>query len=308
MSEAITKAIAAGRGYLAREQAAGGCWSDWQLPPGPSQAWTTAYVGWRLCAVPLATASLAPRLDLAAAWLRDSACADGGWGYAPATGPDADTTALATAFLRHRGIASSHAVARLLAHQQADGGFATYTRAWNHGAWTHSHPEVTAAAVVALTPEAGVPPEALQAGRRYLHQVRGDDGLWPSYWWTTPLYATEAALACVGADPEPARRRAVAAVVATPTPTCFETALQMSCLVRLDEIEAAAARLGAILEAQTRDGSWPSGPVLRLTHRHVEHPWGVADAGSLFADERRTFSTATVVAALSAVEARAGRR
>jgi hypothetical protein len=307
VSHTIATAIAAGLGYLEREQAGDGYWSDWQLPPGPSRVWTTAYVGWRLCGVPQVAASLAPRLDLAAAWLRDSACADGGWGYAPATGPDADTTALATAFLRHRGIASSHAVTRLLAHQQADGGFATYTRAWNHGAWTHSHPEVTAAAVAALTPEAGVPPEVLPAARRYLHQVRGDDGLWPSYWWTTPLYATEAALACVGPDLEPARRR-VAAVVATPTPTCFEAALQVSCLVQLDEIEAAAARLRAILEAQAADGSWPSGRVLRLTHRHVEQPWRAADAGPLFADQRRTFSTATVVAALSAVDVRAPRR
>jgi hypothetical protein len=308
VTHTIATAIAAGLGYLEREQAGDGFWSDWQLPPGPSQVWTTAYVGWRLSGLPLATASAAPRLDRAAAWLRTAACADGGWGYGAATGPDADTTALATAFLRHRGIAAAHAVPRLLAHQQADGGFATYTRAWNHGAWTHSHPEVTAAAVVALTPEAGVPLEALQAGRRYLHQVRGDDGLWPSYWWTTPLYATEAALACVGPDLEPARRQAVAAVVATPTPTCFEAALQVSCLVQLAEIEAASARLGPILEAQAEDGSWPSGRVLRLTHRHVEHPWRVADAGPLFADDRRTFSTATVVAALSAVDTRAPRR
>ncbi|MGE0360910.1 MAG: hypothetical protein AB7H93_06080 [Vicinamibacterales bacterium] len=297
---ARTAAVIAGAlAYLARTQDADGAWSDWTLPPGPSRTWTTAYVGWRLSA--LRPASLpAPDLDRAAVWLRAAVCADGGWGYAPATGPDADTTALATAFLRRRGIASPHGVARLLAHHQLDGGFATYTRAWNHGAWTNSHLEVTATAVLALSGEPGVPPEALQSARRFLRQGRGPDGLWPSYWWTTPLYATEVALACLEPDAPDLRRRTIGAVVDCHTTSGFASALQILCLMHLGADDLVRSRCAALRGLQLPDGSFPSAPVLRLTHRHVVHPWSAADAGPTFADEARTFSTATAVAALAA--------
>jgi len=295
-------AIAGGLAYLARTQDADGAWTDWALPPGPSRTWTTAYVGWRLSALPRLASLPAPDLDRAAAWLAEAACADGGWGYAPATGPDADTTAQATAFLRRRGIASPHGVARLLAHHQLDGGFATYTRAWNHGAWTNSHLEVTATAVLALSGEPGVPREALQSARRFLRQGRGADGLWPSYWWTTPLYATEVALACLERDSDDLRRRTAAAVAAQPAPTGFEMALQLLCLAHLGVDHLLPGRREALCATQLPDGSFPSGPVLRVTHRHVAHPWSAADAGPTFADEGRTFATATAVAALAALD------
>lgn len=299
MTARTAAAIAGALAYLARTQDADGAWSDWTLPPGPSRTWTTAYVGWRLST--LRPASLpAPDLDRAAAWLAGAACADGGWGYASATGPDADTTALATTFLRRRGIASPHGVARLLAHHQLDGGFATYTRAWNHGAWTNSHLEVTATAVLALSAEPGVPPEALHSARRFLRRGRGPDGLWPSYWWTTPLYATEMALACLEPDPDQLRAGTAAAVGACETTSGFVLALQVLCLMHLRADELVPARCAALSGLQLPDGSFPSAPVLRLTHRHVAHPWSAADAGPTFADEARTFSTATAVAALAA--------
>jgi hypothetical protein len=50
---------------------------------------------------------------------------------------------------------------------------------------------------------------------------------------------------------------------------------------------------------QLADGSWPSGPVLRLTHRHVTAPWQASDAGPLFPDPHRLFATSTAVAALA---------
>lgn len=296
----VTAAIAGGLAYLARTQDADGAWTDWALPPGPSRTWTTAYVGWRLSALPRLASLPAPDLDRAAAWLAGAACADGGWGYAPATGPDADTTAQATAFLRRRGIASPHGVARLLAHHQLDGGFATYTRAWNHGAWTNSHLEVTATAVLALSNEPGVPPEALQSARRFLRQGRGPDGLWPSYWWTTPLYATEVALACLEPNPDDLRRRTAAAVADCRTTSGVVLALQLLCLVHLGADELLPARRAVLCDVQLPDGSFPSGPVLRVTHRHIAHPWSAADAGPVFADQARTFATATAVAALAA--------
>lgn len=282
--------------FLCRCQHADGYWSDWALPPGESRAWTTAYVGWRLAALSGGQVPAAA-LGRAASWLAGAGFADGGWGYGPGTGPDADSTALASLFLGGQGRRPRSALPALLAHQQSDGGFATYTRAWNHGAWTLSQPEVTATVLLALLDEPAAH-EPAAAATRYLLATQQPDGLWPSYWWTSPLYATDVALAGLGDAMTVERRRVVAAVRATATPTAFDLALQASCLQRLGDATGATAAAAALAARQLRDGSWPCGPVLRLTHRHVTEPWNAADPGPLFADQHRTFSTATAVAAL----------
>ena len=301
--------LAAGIGFLLAAQAADGSWRDWQLPPGESRTWPTAYVGFRLSGLAgPGAAMVAEPLRRAAEWLRTEEHAAGGWGYAPITGPDADSTALAAAFLYAQRAPSRRAARVLLAHQRADGGFATYTRTWSHGAWTISHPEITAAAILALVGDHWDAADALSRAIAYLRQVRRPDGLWPSYWWTSPLYATEVALAASGsADSACTRQRTARAVREMAAPTCFELALQVLCLVHLGDHEGASACAAALSANQSADGSWPSGPVLRLTHRHVDQPWLAADAGPTFADEGRTFATVTAVAALQAA-ARASRR
>jgi hypothetical protein len=296
---AIGPHSAVGRGieFLCRRQHADGFWAEWALPPGESRAWTTAYVGWKLGTLPRHLAPAAA-LGRAASWLAGAGFADGGWGYGPGTGPDADSTALALLFLGSRGRRSRSALPILLAHQQSDGGFATYTRAWNHGAWTLSQPEVTATVLLALRDE----PSAFEpaaAATRYLHAHRRADGLWPSYWWTSPLYATDVALAGLCDDPAVTPDRVAAAVRAEATATAFDLALQVSCLRRLGDASGADVAAAALTARQLGDGSWPCGPVLRLTHRHVTEPWHAADPGPLFADHRRLFVTATAVAALA---------
>jgi hypothetical protein len=290
-------AVARGVEFLRQRQHADGFWSEWALPPGESRAWTTAYVGWKLGALPSELAP-APALDRAASWLAGAGFADGGWGYGSGTGPDADSTALALLFLGSQGRRPRSALRVLLAHQQSDGGFATYTRAWNHGAWTLSQPEVTATVLLALLDEPSAF-EPVAAATRYLHAHRRADGLWPSYWWTSSLYATDVALAALRDDPAVTLDRVAAAVRAEATATAFDLALQVSCLRRLRGVRGAAAAAATLATRQLADGSWPSGPVLRLTHRHVTEPWHAVDPGPLFADHHRLFATATAVAALA---------
>ena len=84
--------------------------------------------------------------------------------------------------------------------------------------------------------------------------------------------------------------------------TVFERALQVLCLCRLRRVEPVPPLADMLAAAQLVDGSWPSDPILRLTHRHIDRPWtaGVGtDLGPLYADERRVFTTATAVAALA---------
>jgi hypothetical protein len=311
----LARSIDAGLSYLRLMQNDAGFWADWRLPPGESRMWTTAYIGYRLSSLSRGRrTAIEDGMTRAAGWLRESEYQGGGWGYAESTGPDADSTSLALLFLRGLGgCAADGSYRRLCEHQQADGGFATYTRESSYGAWVLSHPDVTAVALLALLSAPFPSLDRVATGLRYVRSRRRDDGLWNSFWWTTCLYATEAMLAFLRAAGEPVECAGLlASLREVPARTAFESALRLLCLVHLDgahasEIVDEASGLSA---AQLPDGSWPSCPMLRLTERHVSEPWTAQDAGPVFADERRLFTTATVLAALAALEAateRAGR-
>lgn len=302
----IDRAVA----FICSQQEPDGCWRDWALPPGESRMWTTAYLGCRL--LPLrgpGRAALAPALTRAAGWLHAAALADGGWGYSAVAGPDADSTALAIAFLQGIGKElPAGALEALLRHQREDGGFATFMPQWSHGAWIVSHPDVTATALLALA-RVGTADiaEPLQRGLQYLRRHRAGDSLWRSYWWTSPLYATEAVSACLAAVDAPLPAAGLVNTLSSwPDGTIFEASLR---LLTLDRIGAAASdgagRCVSRLErAQSADGSWPGDAELRLTDPRVYEPWLVAESGPVFRDPRRLFTTATAMAALASVERR----
>jgi hypothetical protein len=294
--------IERGLQYLWSRQSSEGFWSDWNLPPGASRMWTTAYIGYRLSSLPAGWQGWVDEpLMRAETWLRAAEFRSGGWGYSEETGPDADSTALAILFLTARGgPIAERPVRRLVAHQQTDGGFSTYTSEPSFGTWVQSHPEVTAVAALALRRVPHVGRTTVARAVRYVLDHRRPDGLWNAFWWKSSIYATEASLALVNADehslgPERVRRSLLLAADLS----AFDRALRLLCLIYAGADAASAERdAAALCAAQSLDGSWPSTPVLRLTARDCCEPWRVDGAGPLFADERRQFTTATVVAAL----------
>jgi hypothetical protein len=293
--------------FVRDRQEADGCWRDWRLPPGESRMWTTAYVGYRLGSLRGTKHgdALAPALARAAAWLQSASLPGGGWGYSEVAGPDADSTALAIIFLRQAGKElPANAVAALLRHQQDDGGFATFEPDSGHGAWTASHPDVTATALVALACvgcECADTADSVDRGLRYLWRQRRIDALWPSYWWTSPLYATEAVSACATALDHPLPAAELLDTLSSRADgSIFDAALRLLTLKRIGAADGeAAAECAATLErTQSADGGWPAAAELRLTDRQVYEPWRVENSGPLFLDERRLFTTVTAMAAL----------
>jgi hypothetical protein len=280
MNAAVKKGLA----FLASRQDAAGFWSDWELPPvGSSRMWTTAYVGWRLASCGLAASAL----DRAADWLEASELEGGGWGYAESIGTDADSTALGILFLHAIGrCAPATALRRLLRFSRDDGGFGTYGFEQSFGAWTSSQVEVTATAALALQ-TSQVAPDAVERAVAFLYRRRRMDGLWDSYWWTSACYATEITVRLLG---EQARKGACASLLELHPRSFFEAALR-SVVLRSD--------LEDLSRSQDLDGSWPSAPILRLTHRDVDAPIASDDAGPSFSDPQRVFTTATVVNALA---------
>jgi hypothetical protein len=296
----IAAALSRGLSFVLAAQDAEGAWTDWALPPGPSPDWTTAHVGLRLSGLgPPHRAALAEPFGRATRWLLSRQAAGGGWGYNRAVEPDADSTAQALLLLAAAGqSASPEACAFLARHQQPDGGFATFLPDGLTGSWGLSHPEITPVAILALRAyPGGLPEGSLARGLAWLRRARRPDGLWNSFWWSTPLPATEVSLAFLAAlgTPEPPPHP-----LALWTPAdSLEAALLLSITAAAGpspRLEQLARRL---LTDQADDGSWKSAPALRITARDCERPWEAAVSGPLFADPQRLHGTATALAALS---------
>jgi Squalene-hopene cyclase C-terminal domain len=305
----ITAALSRGLGFVVAAQDADGAWTDWVLPPGASPDWTTSHVAFRLSGLgPPHRAALAEPLGRAARWLLSRQAAGGGWGYNRDVEPDADSTAQALLFLAAAGrSASPKSCAFLARHQQPDGGFATFLPDALTGSWGLSHPEITPVAILALRAYPGeLSGGSLARGVAWLRRARRPDGLWNSFWWSTPLPATEASLALLTAlgTPEPPPL-----ALARWTPA---DSLEAALLLSITAVAGPSSRLEQLarrlLTDQGDDGSWKSAPALRITARDCERPWEAPASGPLFADPQRLHVTATALAALSKAQcALAGR-
>jgi hypothetical protein len=284
------EATTAGVEFLCARQSPEGSWTDWDLPPGRSSLWTTAYIGCQLGA-------LAPQ-SRATAWLAEHELPGGGWGYDDNVGCDADSSAHAIVLLARSGQAvHDRSCLRLESFQQPDGGFSTYGSRDGLGSWGVSHPDVTPVAAHALLLARGRGHPAVARAIDYVTREQNDSGLWSSFWWSTPLYGTRASLALLAAtdariDLAPTR----AALLEVEATSAFERALLVDCLLLVGA--AADELVDTLLCEQLGDGSWPSVASLRIPDRTCTAPWD-EDTGVLYADADRLFTSATVLGALS---------
>ena len=297
-----------GLDYILRKQSSEGSWLDWNLPPGPSDLWTTAFVGWRLRRLP---ADIKPRakkrIDSACEWLLRNVLPDGGWGYNGLVESDADSTALAILFLSSQEYhVPEESYACLRQFQRTDGGFSTFRENGTADSWRISHLEVTPTAVLALAAKYGTHNANVKRGLDFL-RCRHKSGAWYPFWWTSFLYGTEAFVTLI---------TALGAAVWMQenwlnlphlrTHNNFETALLVSILLESkcepSTLERLANRLS---QSQHADGSWSSEGILRITGHDCFEPWKPGDPDSLFADQNRLFTTSTILDALSGVYAAA---
>ncbi len=269
--------------FLLRHQDADGAWRDFRTKPGRSDAWVTAYIGLKLCR----QEGMKSALDQAARFVL-SARRREGWAYNENCDPDADSTAHAILFLTSMGCQlHPSAYAALAKFQRPCGGFATYGHVPPDHGWGRGHPDVTAAALRALSIQLAPEHDILHRGRQSLA------GATQCYWWSSHFYLP-LQLLLLGRDvPQHAH----------PQPThCYDQALALEYAVRKGEPAERVQGLAEALRSRCLpDGSWPSAPILRITN-----PRSRASGDELFlaspivADDRKLFTTATAVAALSA--------
>jgi hypothetical protein len=301
----VENALAAAGRYLLAGQAADGAWRDFSTEPGVADAWTTAYVG--LCLLTLSEclqpAQWKPSLVRAATWLRGRMDRFSGWGYNSECPPDADSSAHAILFLRHCGVdVPLQAYARLLAFGRPDGGFATYLMPGSgEDSWGVSHPCVTPVVVHALLTCLPAEDPRIAPSLQYIRAGQTASGLWPSFWWGSPLYGTAVSLeAAVELELDFDRAALVAGLRASPpVTTAFELALLVRCLTLLGLGTEAGGAADSLLRLQEADGGWPASPILRVTRRSCFAPWQESDPGPLHADEARLFTTATALRGLA---------
>jgi hypothetical protein len=303
LTSSLDRALTAGLIFILARQSREGSWIDWKLPPGAASFWTTAYIGYRFRLLngrfrQMVSGAVAS----AAEWLLDSEFASGGWGYNDRLPPDADSTALAIAFLSAEQVpVPDRAYAQLKEFQRRDGGFATYSG--DFGSWGVSHPDVTPMAVLALLSRYPRGDQSVESGIRYALSQSTADGLWHSFWWTSALYSTEVnlSLAKQAGIQQDWTRSGNSLNSLSPT-NAFELSLFISALLdtgrdpKCESIYGATQRL---LREQTRDGSWVSEPVLRVTRQDCFEPWNEVMPGPTFSDPNRLFTSATVIGALS---------
>jgi hypothetical protein len=304
-SLSVPRALRDAMRFLLSRQDSDGAWRDFRVKPGRSDAWVTAYVGDRLSQVARHWSIRVDGAIMAAArFLDTSRDRAGGWGYNSRCDADSDTTAQTIMFLRQAGgRARLFDYATLAKFQRPDGSFATYQiRDLRHG-WGRGHPDVTAVALRALGTVLPSDHVILLRGFASLaDHLRGPDPL-ASYWWSSRAYLARELLLLVRALPK-APSISLRHISVVDSGGCFDQALALEVAVLCGDPPDRLAPLARRLEAlQCPDGSWPTIPILRITNpRSEEFGDDYFRSSPTFCDDRRLFTTATALTALSSAE------
>jgi|SRR5580658_5744945 squalene cyclase len=293
--------------YILSQQQQDGCWVDWKLPPGESSIWTTAFVGCKLRSLTFGLRERASvSIRLASDWLDEKMFPDSGWGYNEQVDSDADSTALAILFLASVGRNVNEACyACLRSFQCCDGGFATYRGQPGLGSWAVSHADVTPSAIFAMMTKYGAESETVDRGLEFVLNHRTSTGIWQSFWWTSFLYSTEGSLSllkAVGLKTD--LQGTLESLRDTRPQNPFEAALLVSSLLSLPRTSRDKdiwPLVDELMEDQEPDGSWRTGPMLRVSRRDCLLAYKPGDPDQVFCDQNRLFTTATVLDALSRV-------
>lgn len=291
-----------------------------------SDEWVTAFVANALASVPIPDARAAAGDALALLLARRHRLA--GWGYHALLPADADTTSWVLRLARSLGEPEGErlCVARRLIEAQTgrDGGVATYSpdaaaplarflrMDGSYAGWCAPHTCVTAAAAAL---------KIVPAMTSYVRASQLPDGSWAGHWWDDDEYATARAVeALVGST---AHAAAVGVAVAWCSdrigpdgavcsaahggPSPFATALALHA-IRVGGSPSDKARWGPsaeraerwLLSRQLDDGSWEPSARLRVPPPAAPDPKATPELTLSYVDDEAGFTTATVLAALSA--------
>ncbi|MEA5622969.1 prenyltransferase/squalene oxidase repeat-containing protein [Nostoc sp. UHCC 0251] len=323
----LNQAIDAAIQFILNSANQKGWWCDFDIDSRKkrSDEWVTAYVGTVLASLPHEMAKQAAHH----AWrLLLSRCQSSpGWGYNGFAPPDADSTAwtlrLATALGEIKSQRAQAASQFLAQHQLSSGGVVCYLEkelAFNTNAnssslkgWCSVHTCVTAA--VAVLEEIKAP------SIEFLRNTQLENGSWKAYWWYDHEYATALAVEALAMDNYQRHYQQVQLAIDWAVSrisssgavysrqygdnSAFATAWCVRTLALAKEKQYLSTKLDQavnwLMNTQKADGSWTSSALMRFPDpADILEP--DSSSSPIIPDNKRIFTTATVLAALSRVQ------
>lgn len=307
-------------------------WSDFLTNAGVSTGWVTGYIGFHLSEVGLgvevvtkATHQIKNKIDSYGSFNKTMI-------------RDGDSLAFTIGLLSQYDIETAEKFAdSWLQYQQNGGGWVTYKdpdqlkqklelpAAQDVTGWTSPHSCVSATSALIL--------EKLPRlnGRRqktleFLAGCQAPEGYIPSYWWTSPVYATAYAIMAFADEPEWKNCRekslqwlssnqmqngAWSTGFTNDGESAFYTALALKALMCQEEDYQKEIEKGIrwLINHQMSDGSWQAQRILRIPATDVTNPqmvkrWRRSSFGvnTLIDDHYRNFTTAAVCSTLGNYE------
>lgn len=301
--QTLTDSTLAAEQFLLKQQQPDGCWRDYQLEPGASEAWTTSVVLWSLaCVRPSSIPAPAVSAALNALHTLQKPT---GWGYNRHTASDADTTAWTSRVMAALQVKHKLPLTEML--QQficMDGSSQTFIGKERFGSWAGHHADVQPMighALVRLYVHAHDPAMAalIRKLRDYCILTAGDAG-WRSFWWATDAYAIACNLEFLqtsGGIPATLLDAALNWLEQAGQPrSAFEAAQFL--LIALLSGAGVEAYMNYLLATQLHDGSWLSSDMLLVPPQFTD---AAAPSSPAFPDIRRLMSTAMALTSLKMV-------
>ncbi|HEX8600428.1 MAG TPA: hypothetical protein VF952_18165 [Chloroflexia bacterium] len=294
----VLSATSCAEAFLLSHQGADGLWRDYDLEPGQSEGWTTAFVGWAV-AQPPSSVAVPPALDRAKATLH-LIRTPAGWGYNRHTAADADSTAWVWRLLAvlddYRGVPAATSLSTFLTENGAARTFLSEDR---FGSWAWEHADVTPVVGLALL-AVGAKQDVVDEVRRAVLAAYAPGSGWKAFWWATDVYANSQSLeflAATGSIPEHILEDLRNWAITTGAhPTAFETAHHVAIMLDLGLCDHPLARdlVESLLSTQNDDCSWPASPLLLGPGQREVGPRELLGN----ADSQRLITTATVLCSL----------
>jgi hypothetical protein len=325
--EHLRAAIRGACAYVAGQQAPDQLWRDFNTLAGEGSEWISGFVASCLGN----SGMLRDEVRGSIRGLIRRQRRSGGWGYNERVPPDCDSSAWVLIAMSTTTIWKPSFILQglsyVLRHHHNDG-FCTYSA--HDGidryigaspdeiaGWTSPHLCVTAVAVRALLIHGLARDPRVASTISTLLQHQQDDGLWTSYWWEGPYYATAQvlrSLAAARALEQATWERAALGLLACQSGSgCFgendpfATAMALAALstrpdTRCDEAMARAATW--LIDSQ-RGGRWSSNAILRIPRPQRTDPEAdplrtdVLGAGVKAFDHSGVFTAAACISALA---------
>ena len=323
----LNQAIEAATRFLLNSSNQKGWWQDFEIKfhRRRSDEWVTAYVGTALASLNNEKAQKAANR----AWnLLLSRQSSPGWGYNSFTPPDADSTAwtlrLATALDKIQSQRAKTASQFLLKHLSSSGGVACYlpseldnteeASSKSIEGWCSAHTCITAAV-------AGL--EKINAPSiDFLRNTQLEDGSWKAYWWYDDEYVTALAAEALAKDNYRRNSQQVQLAIEWAASrinssgavyshqygdnSAFATAWCVRTLALAKDKQYFYSQLHQavnwLIDTQKADGSWDASALVRFSKpSDILEP--DISPGCIVPDDKRIFTSATVLAALSVVKA-----